>query len=337
MVLIGIDPHKGSHTAVAIDRDETKLAELRLRSSKQQCVQLLEWATVFPQRRWAIESAGGLGYLLAQQLVAAGEDVVDVPPTLSSRVRVLGSGKAQKNDPNDALSTAIAALRGKQLRRVELDDHVAIIRMMANRRHNVVALHTQAVCRLHAQLANLTPGGLSGRLSPARAARVLAAVPAVNGVIAERKQQAQDLLDDVVRLHRALVEVKARIAIAVEASKTSVTDVYGVGPVGAAIIVGHAGNVNRFAFAQSLRQLQRHRTDRSVERADETASAQPARQPSAQPRHAHRRHHPDPQRHPGPGLLPTQNRRGQDQQGSLARVETQDQRRRVPPTRHRRR
>jgi transposase len=247
MVFIGIDPHKGSHTAVAIDRDETQLAELRVRSSKQQCVDLLEWAALFPQRRWAIESAGGLGYLLAQQLVAAGEDVVDVPPTLSSRVRVLGSGKAQKNDPNDALSTAVAALRGKRLRQVELDDHVAIIRMMANRRHNVVALHTQAVCRLHAQLANLTPGGLSGRLSPARAARVLAGVVAVNGVIAERKQQAQDLLDDVVRLHRALVEVKARIAVAVEASKTSVTDVYGVGPVGAAIIVGHAGNVDRFA------------------------------------------------------------------------------------------
>jgi transposase len=131
MVLIGIDPHKGSHTVVAIDRDETKLAELRLRSSKQQCVRLLDWAAVFPQRRWAIESASGLGYLVAQQLVAAGEDVVDVPPMLASRVRVLGSGKAQKNDPNDALSTAIAALRGRRLRQVHLDDHVAIIRMLA--------------------------------------------------------------------------------------------------------------------------------------------------------------------------------------------------------------
>lgn len=246
MVLIGIDPHKGSHTAVAIDRDETKLGELRLRSSKQQCDRLLDWAANFPDRRWAIESAGGLGYLLAQQLVAAGEDVVDVPPTLSSRVRILGSGKAQKNDPNDALSTAIAALRGRRLRQVELDDHVAIIRMLANRHHNVVAMHTQAVCRLHAQLANLSPGGVCGHLSPARAASLLAGVRPVNGVIAERKHQAQDLLDDVVRLHGALVEVKARIAVAVEASKTSVTDVYGVGPVGAAIIVGHARDAGRF-------------------------------------------------------------------------------------------
>jgi transposase len=169
-----------------------------------------------------------------------------VPPTLSSRARVLGSGKAQKNDPNDALSTAIAALRGRRLRQVEADDHVAIVRMLANRHHAVVALHTQAVCRLHAQLANLSPGGVSGHLSPARAAKLLAGVRPVDGVVAERKRQAQDLLDDVVRLHRALVEVKARIAAAVEAAKTSVTDVYGVGPVAASIILGHVGDPRRF-------------------------------------------------------------------------------------------
>jgi transposase len=98
-VLIGIDPHKGSHTAVAIDRDEVKVGELRLRSSKQQCARLLDWAEVFPERRWAIESAGGLGYLLAQQLVAAGEDVVDVPPTLSSRVRVLARARPRRTTP----------------------------------------------------------------------------------------------------------------------------------------------------------------------------------------------------------------------------------------------
>jgi transposase len=247
MVLIGIDPHKGSHTAVAIDGHETQLGELRLRSSKQQCDRLLDWASVFPDRRWAIESAGGLGYLLAQQLVAAGEDVVDVPPTLSSRVRVLGSGKAQKNDPNDALSTAIAALRGRRLRQVALDDHVAIIRMLANRQHGLVAHHTQALCRLHAQLANLSPGGVSGRLSPKRAEAVLATIRPADGVVAERKQQCLELLADVVRLRGALSDIKDRIEMAVLASKTSVTDVYGVGAIIASIIIGHSGDVARFA------------------------------------------------------------------------------------------
>lgn len=149
-VLIGVDPHKGSHTAVAIAADESRLGEVRVRATQHQCEELLTWAEVFPQRRWAIESAAGLGYLLAQQLVAAGEDVVNVPPTLSARVRLLGSGKAQKNDPNDALSTAIAALRGRRLRSVRPDDHTAILRMLGDRHHALTALRTQAVCRLHA-------------------------------------------------------------------------------------------------------------------------------------------------------------------------------------------
>jgi transposase len=208
-----------------------------VRSSTQQCDQLLEWAAKFPERRWAIESAAGLGYLLAQQLVAAGEDVVDVPPTLSSRVRVLGSGKAQKNDPNDALSTAVAALRGRRLRQVARDDHVSIIRLLANRHHDLVAHQTQAMNRLHAQLANLSPGGVSGRLSPALAEALLDTIQPVDGVVAVRKQ----------RLRAALVDSKKRIAVAVDASKSSVTDVYGVGPIVAAIIVGHSGDVTRFS------------------------------------------------------------------------------------------
>ncbi len=110
-VMIGVDPHKASHTAVAIDGSEVELAKLKVRASKRQACSCSTWATPFEDRTWAIESAGGLGYLLAQQLLAAGEHVLDVPATLSSRVRVLGSGHSNKNDPNDARSVAIAALR----------------------------------------------------------------------------------------------------------------------------------------------------------------------------------------------------------------------------------
>lgn len=246
-VLIGVDPHKGSHTAVAIDRDEVPLGTYRVRATRTQCEQLLEWAEVFVDRRWAIESAGGLGYLLAQQLIAAGEDVVDVPPTLSARVRVLGSGKSQKNDPNDALSTAVAALRNRRLQTVVADDHVTILRMLADRHHNLTRLRTQAVCRLHAMLANLVPGGISGALRTSRAAVMLASVRPLDGVVAERKRQARELLGDVRRLDADIKATRARIASAVEASKTSLTDIYGVGPIVAAHILGHAGDARRFS------------------------------------------------------------------------------------------
>ena len=118
-VIIGIDPHKATHTAVAIGRDEGELATITVRATKQQTDRLVEWAKPFKKRTVAIESAGGLGYLLAQQLVDAGEHVLDVPATLASRVRVLGTGESDKNDPNDARSVAVAALRSPGLRSVQ--------------------------------------------------------------------------------------------------------------------------------------------------------------------------------------------------------------------------
>jgi transposase len=100
MIIIGIDPHKASHTAVAIDEHETVLSEMTTRTSRAQAQRLRSWAEKFDERVWAVESANGLGYLLAQQLVACGERVIDVPPALSARTRLLGSTRSQKNDPN---------------------------------------------------------------------------------------------------------------------------------------------------------------------------------------------------------------------------------------------
>ena len=86
-IMIGIDPHKATHTAVAIDDDEVVLDEFTLWASKVQASRLRDWAGRFDKPLWAVESANGLGYLLAQQLVAAGETVFDVSP-----VGVAGAG-----------------------------------------------------------------------------------------------------------------------------------------------------------------------------------------------------------------------------------------------------
>jgi transposase len=101
-VIIGVDPHKASHTAVAISDAEQELDRKKVRSGGAQLAQLVSWAEPYEKRTWAIESASGLGYLLAQQLVAAGEAVVDVPATLASRARLLATGRSNKDDPNDA-------------------------------------------------------------------------------------------------------------------------------------------------------------------------------------------------------------------------------------------
>jgi transposase len=246
MVLIGVDPHKGSHTAVAVDDGERELARLTVRADRRQLERLLAFAAPFTDRSWAVESAAGLGFLLAQQLVGAGEQVVDVPATLAARVRLLGSGRGSKNDPNDALSTAIAALRDPQLRIVAVEDHAMVCRLLADRHQDLTSLRTQAVCRLHALLAALVPGGVQKRLAATDAASFLRRVHPASAVEAERKALAVDLVADVRRLDRAIAVVKARTVVAVTASGTTVTDVHGVGPIVAALLIGHSGDITRF-------------------------------------------------------------------------------------------
>ncbi|MGA2830063.1 MAG: transposase, partial [Streptosporangiaceae bacterium] len=126
-VMIGVDPHKGSHTAVVISAAEEPLGEIRVRASAGQAEKLVAWAAGWPDRTWAVEGAAGLGRLLAQQLVAAGEQVLDVQPKLASRVRLLQAGDTNKNDPNDALSVAVAALRSRTRRQVTAEDYRAVL------------------------------------------------------------------------------------------------------------------------------------------------------------------------------------------------------------------
>src|SRR5262245_41248687 len=127
--MIGIDPPKGSHTASAIGQAEAALGELGVRSGADQLGRLLGWAARWPGRIWAVEGASGLGYLLAQQLVAAGEQVAGVQPRLAARVRLLATGATNKNDPNDARSVAIAALRSPAVRKVRAENHAAVMRV----------------------------------------------------------------------------------------------------------------------------------------------------------------------------------------------------------------
>src|SRR5882757_11083888 len=136
-VMIGVDPHKGSHTAVVIGLAEEPLGELRVRASAVQAQKLIAWAAAWPERTWAVEGAAGLGHLLAQQLVAAGERVLDVQPKLAARVRLLAAGDVNKNDPNDARSVAVAALRSAGVRQVRPDDHAAVLKVWSKRHRDL--------------------------------------------------------------------------------------------------------------------------------------------------------------------------------------------------------
>jgi transposase len=173
-VMIGVDPHKGSHTAVVISPAEEPLGELRVRASAGRAGKLIGWAAAWPERTWAVEGAAGLGRLLARQLAAAGERVLDVQPKLASRVRLLQAGDTNKNDPGDALPVAVAALRSTVCREVIADDYRAVLKVRAERHRDLARTRNQVACRLHAVLCDLVPGGHQKEISAAHTAPILA-------------------------------------------------------------------------------------------------------------------------------------------------------------------
>ena len=245
-VMIGVDPHKGSHTAVVIGPAEEPLGEIRVGASAAQAEKLAEWAAAWPERTWAVEGAAGLGRLLAQQLVAAGERVLDVQPKLASRVRLLQSGDTNKNDPNDARSVAVAALRSKTARPVMAEDYPAVLKVRAERHRDLARLRNQVACRLHAVLCDLVPGGHPKEISAAQAARILERASPSGAVGRARAELAAEFPEDVRRLDAQLRGTRKKLAAAVKSSGTTLTEVFGVGPVIAGTIIGDIADVSRF-------------------------------------------------------------------------------------------
>jgi transposase len=246
MQVIGIDPHKGSHTAVAISADEKVIASIRVESSRRQVDRLVAFAAPWPKRVWAVEGAAGVGRLLAQQLVARGERVLDVPPSLSTRVRVLSGRSGRKTDAHDARAVAIAALHNPNLVEVSLEDFSRGLRLLSDRRGQLVASRTQAITRLHSLLAELVEGGAPQSLTAEKATVILRGIRPTTDTDVIRKELARDLLDDVKRLDAKLAANQARIVDAITASRTTLTEIPGIGPVTAAKIIGHSGLIGRF-------------------------------------------------------------------------------------------
>jgi transposase len=246
MTMIGIDPHKATHTAVAIDDNEDVLGELTVRASSRQVRRLRDWADGFTKREWAVESANGLGYLIGQQLVATGETVFDVPPMLASRVLVLGSGRSQKNDPNDARSIAIAALRSDRLVTVKPDDHTRVLRLLVKRHRDMARLRAKHASRLHALLLESHPGGIASPISVGKANRLIDRIAVDDEVTRYRVLIVKELVGDIARLDETLAASKRRVTTAVAASGTTLTNIVGIGPICAAIIIGYGGDATRF-------------------------------------------------------------------------------------------
>jgi transposase len=244
--MIGVDPHKASHTAVVISAAEEPLGEVRVRACAARAERLLARAAPWPERVWAAGGADGVGHLLAQQLLAAGERVLDAQPKLSARVRLLAAGATGKNDPDDARSVAVAALRSPSARAAAADDHAAVLRVWSKRHRDLGRLRTQLVRRLHAVVCEPLPGGVATELTAGQAAQLLASITTSDAVAVARRELAAQLTADLRGIDAQMRDTRAKPTVAVRAARTSLTGLFGVGPVIAATVIGDVRDVSRF-------------------------------------------------------------------------------------------
>nr|WP_245671524.1 IS110 family transposase [Nocardia amamiensis] len=193
MMLIGVDPHKSTHTATAVDpATNSDNGSVRIEASYAGYRKLLTWARQWTERSWAVENAEGLGHHLALWLVAMGEIVVDVAPAATARVRQLSRGGRRKNDRIDAAAAAsVAALHG-DARPVHPETHVDSLALLDERRKNLSSNRTRSINQLHALLRELLPGGAPPDLTAARAAAVLRGLRPVTTTDQVRKSVAKD-------------------------------------------------------------------------------------------------------------------------------------------------
>ena len=247
-VLIAVDPHKASNTAAVLDPVSKTLVEsARFANTVDGYAQLSAFAAQWAQRRWAVEGCHGAGRSLAQRLVADGEMVLDVPAKLAARVRVYSRGHGRKTDKDDAVSVGLAALDGTGVLRVTSDDALVSLRLLCDRREELTAQRTQAVCRLHRLLAELTPGGMRRELTANKAQVLLARIRPADDVAAVRMHIARDHLADIRALDARIKYIGGKIAALVTSSVTGLTGLFGVGPVIAGRILAEVGDVARFA------------------------------------------------------------------------------------------
>ena len=158
-VAIGMDPRKRSATIEVMAADETVLGGGRYGTDAAGYAAMLAGARQSPARIWTIEGCQGIGRHLAGRLVAAREQVVDVPPKLSARNRVFTAGQGRKTDATDAHSVALVATRMTGLHPVTGDAQLAVLRVLADRRKSLGEDHTRMICQLHQLLLDLIPGG----------------------------------------------------------------------------------------------------------------------------------------------------------------------------------
>jgi len=245
-VVIGMDPHKRSATIEVMAGDESVLGGDRFATDAAGYRSMLAYVRRWPERVWAVEGSKGIGHHIAARLVRDGEHVVDVPAKLSARARVFISGQGRKTDAWDAHSVALVGVRMSGLHPVVNDEQLGLMRVLVDRRRALGEEHTRMIAQLHQLLLELIPGGAKKDLSAAQAKVLLASVRPRDVVGKARRRVAAELIADLERIYQRSKAADKELKQLLAATGTTLTDLEGIGPSGAARLLVEVGAITRF-------------------------------------------------------------------------------------------
>lgn len=254
MVVLGVDVHKHTHTAVVVDEVGRQRGQRTVRATDAGHEQLVAWARrEHPQQRlWAVEDCRHVSTRLERALLAAGERVVRVPPKLMAGARASVRTRG-KSDPIDALAVARAALREPQLPVAEHDQASREIKLLVDHREDLVAERTRAQNRLRWHLHELDP-----ELElPPRSLNRLTVLERISSWLQHSPQVRPHAGSVIVRLVTELLTDIQALTLRINALEREITQriarqapallaLLGVGGLTAAKIVGETANVTRF-------------------------------------------------------------------------------------------
>jgi len=248
-VIVGMDPHKRSATIEVIDAGDGRFVDLGCYGTDQAgyAAMLAAVRDRFRDRIWAVEGCNGVGRHLAHRLVYDGETVLDVPAKLSAQIRVFATGNGRKSDPVDAHSVALAALHNRNLVRVQVDEDLVVLGMLADRRDELGRARTQTVNRLHRLLLELFPSGAKQFLSAQQARALIATIKPRDLPGKTRRRLAVELIAELQSIDRKIKALKKELTALVTARGSTLLQLTGIGPSSAARLLVDVGDIRRFA------------------------------------------------------------------------------------------
>ena len=169
-----------------------------------------------------------------------------MPPKLSARARVFATGQGRKTDATDAHSVALVGTRMAGLRPVVNNQQLAVLRILVDRRKSLGEDHTRMVSQLHQLLLELIPGGAKKNLSAAQAKALLAKVRPRDAAGKTRRRVAAELVSDLERIYKRRKAADQELIELVGSTGTSLLDLQGIGPSGAARLLVEVGDITRF-------------------------------------------------------------------------------------------